>query len=225
MQLNDKYPELVTAFHNQKSARFAVDGEIVALDGGVTSFAKLQKRMQVRHPSEELRRTIPVWIYVFDLLHLEGYDARRLPLRNRKELLRKTLDFKAPVCFTEHRETKGEVYYREACHRGWEGIVAKKADSAYVSGRPRDWLKFKCTKEQKSVIGGYTDSKGGRTGFGALLMGYYEGGRLVYAGKVGTGFDEETLRRLGEQLGKIEIRTSPFAVAKPSAGRIGSDRR
>src|ERR1700716_3497348 len=121
----------------------AVDGEIVTFDGGITSFAKLQKRMQVRHPSEELRRTIPVWIYVFDLLHLGGYDTRELSLRYRKELLRKALDFKDPVCFTEHRETKGEAYYREACRRGWEGIVAKNAGSVYVSGRSRDWLKFK----------------------------------------------------------------------------------
>jgi bifunctional non-homologous end joining protein LigD len=216
-QLNDKYPELVTAFRNQNASRFAVDGEIVTFDRGITSFAELQKRMQVRHPSEELRRTIPVRIYAFDLLHLEGYDTRRLPLRNRKELLRKSLDFKEPVCFTEHRETKGEVYYQEACRRGWEGIMAKNADSVYVSSRSREWLKFKCTKEQEFVIGGYTEPRGHRTCFGALLLGYYDAGRLVYAGKVGTGFDEETLRRLGKQFAKLEIRTSPFAVGRSSA--------
>ena len=89
MQLNNKYPELVAAFRRQKSARFVVDGEIVAFKEGVTSFAKLQPRMQVRHPSEELLRSVPVWIHLFDLLHLDGYDTRQLPLRYRKGLLQK----------------------------------------------------------------------------------------------------------------------------------------
>ena len=211
-QLNDQYPELVSAFRNQGAERFTVDGEIVTFDGNVTSFAKLQRRMQVRHPSEELRRKVPVWIYVFDLLHLDGYDTRRLPLRNRKQLLRKALDFADPVRFTEHRETEGERYYKEACRKGWEGIVAKKADSLYVSKRSREWLKFKCIREQEFVVGGFTDPKGHRVGFGALLVGYYNAGRLVYAGKVGTGFDDETLRRLGNQLAELETRTCPFAI-------------
>lgn len=211
-QLNDKYPELVRAFRNQAVERFAVDGEIVTFEGNVTSFAKLQQRMQVRHPSDQLRRSVPVWIYVFDLLHLDGYDTRRLPLRNRKQLLRKGLDFTDPVRFTEHRETEGERYYREACRKGWEGIMAKKADSLYVSKRSREWLKFKCTREQEFVVGGFTDPKGHRVGFGALLVGYYKAGKLVYAGKVGTGFDDETLQRLGNQLAQLETTTCPFAV-------------
>ncbi len=214
-QLNERYPELVTAFRNEKSQRLAVDGEIVTLDGDITSFAKLQPRMQVRHPSEELRRRVPVWMYVFDLLHLNGYDTRRLPLHRRKELLRKALKFADPVRFTEHRDAKGKRYYREACRKGWEGIVAKNSDSLYVSARSRDWLKFKCTREQEFVVGGFTDPKGHRVGFGALLVGYYEAGKLVYAGKVGTGFDDETLQRLGNQLARLETRTSPFAVGDP----------
>ena len=214
-ELNDKYPELLRAFRNQETERFAVDCEIVTFDGNVTSFAKLQQRMQVRHPSEELRRKVPVWIYVFDLLHLDGYDTRRLPLHNRKQLLRKAVDFADPVRFTEHRETEGERYYQEACRKGWEGIVAKKADSLYVSARSREWLKFKCTREQEFVVGGFTDSKGHRVGFGALLVGYYKAGKLVYAGKVGTGFDDETLQRLGNQLAQLETRTCPFAVGDP----------
>jgi DNA ligase D-like protein (predicted ligase) len=209
-QLTDRYPELVRAFRNQKTARFAVDGEIVAFEHGRTSFAKLQKRMQVRHPSKDLRRKIPVCMYVFDLLHLDAYDTRQLPLRTRKELLCKALEFNDALRFTEHRDTEGEAYYKEACRRGWEGIIAKKGDSVYVSIRSSDWLKFKCVKEQEFVIGGYTDPKGLRIGFGALLLGYYDSGRLVYAGKVGTGFDQETLRRLSKQLAKLEIRTSPF---------------
>ena len=218
-QLNDKYPELVRAFRNQGTKRFAVDGEIVTFDGNATSFAKLQQRMQVRHPSDELRRKVPVWIYVFDLLHLDGYDTRRLPLRNRKQLLRKALDFTDPVRFTEHRETEGERYYREACRKGWEGIVAKKVDSLYVSKRSRDWLKVKCTRDQEFVVGGFTDPKGHRVGFGALLVGYYRAGKLVYAGKVGTGFDDETLQNLGNQLAQLETGTCPFMVGNPP--RVG----
>ena len=214
-RLNDRYPELLAAFQNQEAQRFAVDGEIVTFDRQLTSFSKLQLRMQVRHPSEELRHKIPVWIYVFDLLHFDGYDTRQLPLHRRKELLRKALAFEDPVRFTEHRETEGEAYYREACRKQWEGIIAKNGESIYVSKRSPDWLKFKCTKEQELVIGGYTDPHGQRIGFGALLVGYYKGGKLVYAGKVGTGFDEETLRRMSKQLAQLETGTSPFATGDP----------
>lgn len=220
MQLNDKYPELVAAFHKQKSARFVVDGEIVAFEEGVTSFAKLQPRMQVRHPSEELLRSVPVWIYLFDLLHLDGYDTRQLPLRYRKELLQNALDFQDPLRFTEDRETEGEAYYRDACRKGWEGVVAKNADSVYVSRRSRDWLKFKCVKEQEFVIGGYTEPQGNRVGFGAMLVGYYDRGKLVYAGKVGTGFDNETLKRLSKQFARLESKTNPFAVGAPPRQRV-----
>jgi ATP-dependent DNA ligase len=118
--------------------------------------------------------------------------------------------FRNPLRFTEHRETEGEAYYHEACRRGWEGVIAKDGDGVYVSGRTRAWLKFKCTHEQEFVIGGYTDPRGGRVGFGALLVGVYEGGRPVYAGKVGTGFDQATLQRLGKQLAQLETTTSPF---------------
>ena len=214
-RLNDRYPELVAAFSSQKAQRFSVDGEIVTFEDGVTSFSRLQQRMQVRHPSERLRREIPVWIYLFDLMHLEGYDTRQLPLYKRKELLREALDFRDPLRFTTHRETEGEAYYRDACRKGWEGIIGKNGDSVYISRRSREWLKFKCTKEQEFVIGGYTDPKGGRIGFGALLVGYYKAGKLVYAGKVGTGFDEETLRRLGRQLADLKTKTSPFVAGDP----------
>jgi bifunctional non-homologous end joining protein LigD len=98
-----------------------------------------------------------------------------------------------------------------ACRRGWEGVIAKNGDSSYVSRRTRDWLKFKCRHEQEFVIGGYTEPQGQRIGFGALLLGYYSGGKLVYAGKVGTGFDHDTLRDLGKKLAALEIATSPFA--------------
>src|SRR5712671_2293503 len=166
--------------------------------------------MQVEHPSAELLRRVPVWIYLFDLLYLDRYDTRQVPLRYRKELLRNVFEFKGSLRFTEHRETEGEAYYRKACRNGWEGVIAKNGDSIYVSRRTRDWLKFKCVKEQEFVIGGYTEPQGHRIGFGALLLGYYRGRKLVYAGKVGTGFDNDTLRRLSRKLAKLETSISPF---------------
>jgi bifunctional non-homologous end joining protein LigD len=217
--MNEKYPELVQAFRAQKSNSFAVDGEIVTFDGEVTSFAKLQQRMQLEHPSEELRRKVPVWFYAFDLLHLDGRDTRQLPLRERKKLLATAMHFGDPLRFTKHRETEGEAYFREACRKGWEGIIAKNADSAYLSTRSRDWLKFKCLNQQEFVIAGYTDPQGERVGFGALLVGYYETGKLVYAGKVGTGYDTATLQRLGSELKKLETSQIPFDTdALPSRG-------
>jgi DNA ligase D-like protein (predicted ligase) len=209
--LNAKYPEVVQAIHQQEATSFIADGEIVAFDGVITSFAKLQARMQVEHPSADLIRKVPVWFYLFDLLYLDRYDIRQVPLRCRKQALRNAFDFHGSLRFTEHRKTEGEDYYRQACQKGWEGIIAKNGDSVYVSRRTRDWLKFKCKQEQEFVIGGYTDPRGSRSGFGALLLGYYREGKLVYAGKVGTGFDHDLLRRLGEKLARLETPVSPFA--------------
>jgi len=211
IRLNAKYPEVVEAIYQQETTSFIADGELVAFDGAITSFSKLQARMQVEHPSADLIRKVPVWFYLFDLLYLDRYDIRQVPLRYRKEVLRNAFDFQGPLRFTEHRKTKGEDYYRRACQDGWEGIIAKSGDSVYVSTRTRDWLKFKCTQDQEFVIGGYTDPRGSRSGFGALLLGYYRGGKLVYAGKVGTGFDQDLLRRLGEKLARLETPVSPFA--------------
>jgi ATP-dependent DNA ligase len=126
-------------------------------------------------------------------------------------VLRKAFEFRDSLRFTEHRETEGEAYYREACRRRWEGVIAKNGDSVYVSRRTRDWLKFKCSQEQEFVIGGYTDPRGKRIGFGALLVGFYHRGKLVYAGKVGTGYDTGRLQRLGRKLAQLETPTSPFA--------------
>jgi len=211
IRLNAKYPEVIEAIHQQETTSFIADGEIVTFDGAITSFAKLQARMQVRHPSADLIRKVPVWFYLFDLLYLDRYDIRQVPLRYRKQVLRNAFDFHGPLRFTEHRKTEGEDYYRQGCQEGWEGIIAKNGDSVYVSRRTRDWLKFKCKQEQEFVIGGYTDPRGSRRGFGALLLGYYRGGKLVYAGKVGTGFDQDLLRRLGEKLVRLKTPVPPFA--------------
>jgi DNA ligase D-like protein (predicted ligase) len=208
--LNSRYPELVKAFEIQEARSFIVDGEIVTFERGVTSFAKLQQRMQVQHPSPELRRKVPVWFYAFDLMYLASYDTRQVPLRYRNELLAKSLDFKDPLRFTEHRDTEGEAYFRDACKKRWEGVMAKNGDSAYISKRSREWVKFKCVNQQEFVIGGYTEPQGERVGFGALLIGYYDAGKLAYAGKAGTGYDRATLLRLSKQLHALETNESPF---------------
>ena len=211
-QLNEKYPEITAALHRQEMNSFIADGEIVAFKkNGLTSFAELQRRMQIARPPADLLLSVPVRFFLFDLLYLEHYDTRRVPLRYRKELLRHALDFRNELQFTEHRETEGEAYYREACRKGWEGVIAKNGESAYVSKRTRHWLKSKCIQEQEFVIGGYTDPRGERIGFGALLVGFYRRGKLMYAGKVGTGFDTDTLQRLGRKLAQLETATSPFA--------------
>ena len=141
-----------------------------------------------------------MFYYVFDVLHLDGCDTRRLPLMSRKKLLRAALPFDDPLRYTTHRREAGEEAFRAACERGDEGVIAKRAAAPYAGGRSKDWLKFKCVRDQEFVIGGWTDPKGARSAFGALLLGYYDGDRLRYAGKVGTGFGAAMLRRLGAEL-------------------------
>ena len=218
-RLDDTYPELAEALERQPEARFIVDGEIVAFSGGTTSFARLQDRMRITDPNEARRSNVRVYFYVFDLLHLDGYDTTGLALRTRKALLRELLDFDGPLRYTAHRNTEGERYYEAACDKGWEGVIAKKADSPYVHSRSRNWLKFKCVHEQELVIAGYTDPQGEREAFGALLLGYYEDDALRYAGKVGTGFDEKTLKELGKQLVDRERDDCPFADGDEIGGK------
>ncbi len=207
------YPELAAALGAQQADDFIVDGEIVAFDGTQTSFARLQQRMQLVAPLPELVRRVPVYYYVFDIVYADGADVRRQPLLERKRVLRRLLSFGGPLRFSTHQTGKGEAHWREACGKRWEGVIAKRADSPYRGGRTRDWLKFKCDSSQEFVIGGYTDPQGGRMGFGALLLGYYdEDGRLVYAGKVGTGFDQRTLRSLHATLREIERPAAAFAA-------------
>jgi DNA ligase D-like protein (predicted ligase) len=204
LALNGRYPELVAALEAESRERFVIDGEVVAFDGGRTSFAALARRGQ---------RRVSVFLYVFDVLWLDGFDVRPLPLRSRKRLLRAALTFEGPVRLTPHRNRDGEAYYEEACRKGWEGLIAKRADSPYSTARSRDWLKFKCDQAQELVIGGYTAPKGSRETLGALLVGHFDGDRLLYAGKVGTGFDRPTLADLGERLGPLRRDSPPFADA------------
>ncbi|HEX3751246.1 MAG TPA: non-homologous end-joining DNA ligase [Streptosporangiaceae bacterium] len=214
--VSSTYPELVEAFLAQQADDFVLDGEVVAFSDGQTRFAQLQQRMQVARPSAELLRTVPVQYYLFDVLWADGTDLRRQPLRERNQRLYQLLDFADPLRYTEHRVGDGVEFYSEACRLGWEGLIAKRADAPYQAGRTKDWLKFKCENNQEFVIGGYTDPRGSRIGLGALLLGVYDSdGQLVYAGKVGTGFNEQTLRRLHDELSKLEQDRSPFDRGTP----------
>lgn len=213
--LESAYPELVEAAAAQLPADGVVDGEVVAFDGPRTSFARLQPRMQVSDPEEARRSSVTVFYYVFDLLHLDGHDCTGLGLRTRKQLLREAVDFTDPVRLSAHRNGDGETFYAEACDRGWEGLIAKRAAAPYTSGRSRDWLKLTCTHSQELVVGGFTEPRGQRIGLGALLVGYYDDGRFVYAGKVGTGYDHQTLRTLRQQLDQRRRDGPPFADGGP----------
>ena len=214
--LDRSYPELVDALEEQDYQDFVVDGEIVAFAGRATSFSRLQGRMQIQDPEKARRTGIAVYLYVFDLVHLAGHDTTALPLRARKRLLWRALSFEDPIRWLAHRNRDGEALFADACKRGLEGLIAKRAGSPYRPGaRSADWLKFKCSHEQELVIGGFTAPKGSRTDFGALLVGYNEYGALRYAGKVGTGFDRESLRALGRRLRDLERDGSPFANVHP----------
>jgi bifunctional non-homologous end joining protein LigD len=202
LSLNGRYPGVVADLEHDACRRFAVDGEVVAFEGAQTSFQALG------------RPGASIFYYVFDILWLEGEDVRDRPLRERKILLKDALSFQDHVRLTPYRNEEGEAMFAEACAKGWEGVIAKRASSPYTDKRSKDWLKFKCEQGQELVIGGYTAPRGSREELGALLVGHFEpDGTLRYAGKVGTGFDRETLKDLGERLRALHRDDSPFADA------------
>jgi DNA ligase D-like protein (predicted ligase) len=213
LSANTSYPEVADALTEQQ-LDMVVDGEVVAYRGGRTSFELLQRRMHVLDASRSRRSGVRVTLVAFDLIHAGGYDCTRLPLRERKALLRKVLGTGDALRISAHRNRDGEAFYDEACRRGWEGLIAKRADSTYQGKRSNDWLKFKCVNEQELVIAGYTEPKGSREAFGALLLGYRDGGEFRYGGKVGTGFNTATLQDLFRRLQPLERDTPPFDRTK-----------
>ncbi|GAB2812993.1 non-homologous end-joining DNA ligase [Streptomyces daliensis] len=217
-RLDDTYPELVEALAAQPCEDFTVDGEIVAYAHGRTDFARLQRRMQLTDPDKARASGVAVTFFLFDLLRLDAMNVTALPLRTRKSLLRDALEFGPLLRFTTHRNQGGQELLDQACARGWEGLIAKRAQGRYPARRSPDWLKLKCQAGQELVVGGFTEPAGSREGFGALLVGHYESGRLRYAGKVGTGYDRATLLRLRRKLDELERRTSPFADAVHERG-------
>jgi bifunctional non-homologous end joining protein LigD len=209
------FPEVAEALAEQQATAFVVDGEVVAFEGSRTSFARLQPRIQVNDAARARRSGVSVWYYVFDLLEIDGTDQRGEPLLERKRRLRRLLRWQNPLRSTPHRVSGGEDWFAEVCRAGWEGLIAKRADATYRSGRTDAWLKFKCEAGQELVIVGWTDPEGSRVALGALLLGYHDGDDLVYAGKVGTGFSREILRDLHRRLTRLELERSPCTRGKP----------
>jgi len=217
--ITGRYPDLASALRALPVDRFLIDGEIVALDeSGKPSFERLQARMGLTNPRdiESAVAGVPVIGVFFDCLALDGHDLRRLPLLDRTECLRLLLPPVGPVRYGDHVLEHGEAFFEVASAERLEGIVAKKVKSPYVGGRSREWIKVKCLRRQEFVIGGYTDPQGGRRYFGALHVGIYDGPRLVYVSKVGTGFDEASLKKLWEALQPLGRPTAPFAVGAPT---------
>jgi len=204
-KLNATYPEIVKVLQKQRPKNFIIDGEIVAFEKGVTSFSKLQ---QVK------RQKISVYFYAFDLLYYDKYDLKDQKLIDRKKMLKGKFRFSTKFRFTRHIKKEGEKYLKKACHKGWEGIMAKRADSKYRSSRTRDWLKFKCSNRQEFIIIGYTNPQRSRIGFGALLIGYYDKGKIKYGGKVGTGYDDKFLKEFSKKLKAIETEKAYFPKLK-----------
>ncbi len=194
-----------------------LDGEIVAIgETGNSSFMELQKALK-DEKDEELQ------YYVFDILHLNGEDLMPLPLLERKERLKELLAQKKlhNIFYSEHFASDGQNFYQQACKLHLEGVISKRVDEPYRKGRGREWLKSKCHQRQEFVIGGYTLPSNGMAGIGALLLGYYEDGKLIYASKCGTGYDSETSRLLRKKLEKLEQKQCSFERVTP-IGRRGA---
>ena len=220
--ITGRYPDLVRALLALPVEHFVIDGEIVALDErGRPSFQRLQPRMALTDPREieAAAARVPVEGVFFDCLALDGHDLRRLPLTRRKDCLRLLVPPLGPVHYVDHVLEHGPAFLEAANEQRLEGIVAKKAASSYAGGRSRDWIKVKCQRRQEFVIGGYTDPQGSRGHFGALHIGVYDGARLVYVSKVGTGFDQAGLKSLWEKLQPLARATPPFDTGAIPKGK------
>ncbi len=210
----ERFPKLAQTLAGLKADSAILDGEAVMLDEkGRSDFQAMQNVLK-QHSSGG------VVYYIFDLLFLNGADLRPLPLIERKEKLERLLKnslLPTTVRFSEHVRGRGDKVIERACRMGMEGIVSKRADSPYVPRRDASWLKSKCGQRQEMIIIGFTEPRGSRNDLGALLLGYYdEDKRLAYAGRVGTGFNQETLRDLRKQLDAIAQSESPLADKPPA---------
>jgi DNA ligase D-like protein (predicted ligase) len=207
------FPEIAAALRAALKRPAVVDGEVVCFDHrGRTSFRALQQRFHLTHAAEIKARAdqYPAYIYVFDLLALGPRDMTGEPLAERKRLLRRTVRWTDRVRWTPPTKAHGKKPYRAACRRGDEGVIGKRLTSRYEFGRSPAWVKIKCVGRQEFVIGGFTDPQRSRVGLGALLVGYYDGGELHYAGKVGTGYTRQVLLDLRKRLDCIEQASPPF---------------
>ena len=205
-----KFAELRALADAFSERPIVVDGEIVVLDReGRPSFSALQER--VDRFGRTAPNKAPVTFAVFDVLYGNARDLRAEPLAKRKAILEKLLTGRGPVMLSKHVVGDGKALFDLAKTRGLEGIVGKKSSSAYVERRSRDWVKIKAQQRAEVVIGGWTEGRGSRKHFGALLAGVYEGEVLRYAGSIGTGFDAKRLAAIASELAPLERKTSPFS--------------
>ncbi len=210
-----QYPELQVVPHYIDAEQAIIDGEIVALDPrGISKFELIQPRIHIRDASAiaKMANKSPVHLFAFDLLYLNGYDLRQSPLAERKKALARIVKPFPLLKVSDHLSGAGADLLEAARQSGLEGLIAKAADSLYESRRSKTWLKLKVTAEQEFVIGGFTP--GERDTFGSLAIGFYEGGKLIYAGNVGTGFDDKTLRMLLTKMQSRVVEKMPFAPDK-----------
>jgi bifunctional non-homologous end joining protein LigD len=214
----EKFPNLSKALKAFPANTAILDGEVVVVDkSGRTSFQKLQQSM---------KGGAATFIFqIFDLVYLDGYNLTRVPLQERKTLLEDLLagaDAKGPLRYSDHVVGNGDRFFKQACEYGIEGIVSKLADSVYESTRSRSWLKVKCVKRQEFAIVGYTPSKKDFPGFGSLILGVYEKGKLLYSGRVGTGFSIKQRLELQKKLDRISQPAMPFATKPKDPGLRGA---
>jgi bifunctional non-homologous end joining protein LigD len=208
--LLSKFPELASLGEAFRSLPIVVDGEIVSLDEkGRSSFQRLQNRIESQRP--KTRREQGAMTYVaFDLLYADGRDVRERSLEERKRLLETLLVPGHGAMFSKHVVGRGKELFALAKREQLEGIIGKRRDSLYRARRSREWVKIKATKEQEFVVGGWTEPRGSRSAFGALLLGVYDDKKLEYVGHVGTGFDGALLAAIFKKLKPLERKTSPF---------------
>ena len=211
------FPDVAAAVARLPAEQAILDGEVtVLLPDGTSSFQALQNFMSGTGGGR-------LAYMIFDLLYLDGRDLTGARLEDRKAALARLLasanDKAAVLRYSDHVVGSGAEFLEQACRLGLEGIVSKRRDAPYRGTRGGDWLKIKCLAQQEIVIGGYTEPEGSRVGIGALLGGVYEDGRLVYVGKIGTGFDTRTLRDLKARLTQLEQKTNPFAARPPGSAR------
>src|SRR2546430_3015246 len=211
LDFTESFPELARAVKAIPYEGVILDGELVVLnESGHPSFNKLQARAKLG--AREAKRAAiesPATLYVFDLLAFEGHDLRKLPLIKRKEILQKILPLTGPLRYSEHFAKNGEALYEQVVNLGLEGIVAKKADSPYRSGRSSDWLKIRADRIDDFVVVGFSKPKGSRGGFGSLHVGAYQDGRLIYCGRAGSGFSGDQLSEISATLQSLVRKTPP----------------
>ena len=218
-RVGTQYPEVTAGIAPLPGEALALDAEIVALDEqGRSNFERLQRRMHVTRGIEAVARAVPVTAYVYDCLVLSGRDLRSLPLVERKALLREVVPRRGRVRYCDHVAGRGRAFLDAACAAGLEGVVAKRGDSPYRGGRRMEWRKIKCQRRQEFVIGGYTAPQGTRVYLGAVHLGVYEDGVLVYVGRAGSGLDTAGLRDLHARLAPLAVARCPFTRGSPPCG-------